>query len=313
MSTFAFSRLLARVDSRPARLSTIFILLCLLAALPINLAMAETYQKATEGRDVVKNKIYPKEKKIELTVPNLGFIMNQSYINTFLISGGINYYLDETWGLGVDIAIGSSQDKTERSCIENFYYDPTDEVGVACGDASLIANADTDGDSFPRFGPAYVPIREINSIITANVIWTPVYGKQLLMKQSTSYFDLFVETGLGIATSTFYDKRDVLANGNVPRDVYRDPDVDDPDAAAEAQRQNAKIGATVDEVNSYGVDGRPDPLNENHILINLGIGQKFHFSRMFHMKVYIRNMTLLGTAQGFDNLLAIYGGFGVRF
>ena len=38
-----------------------------------------TYRKATEGKEVVKNKLYPKRKKVEISVPNLGIVMNQSY------------------------------------------------------------------------------------------------------------------------------------------------------------------------------------------------------------------------------------------
>jgi hypothetical protein len=34
---------------------------------------------------------------------------------------------------------------------------------------------------------------------------------------------------------------------------------------------------------------------------------------MFHVKIYVRNMTLLATDQGFENLFALYGGIGFRF
>lgn len=275
---------------------------------------AAVYRKATEGREVVKDKIYPKERKFELNAPNLGFIMNQSYVNTFLVSGSANYYFSENWGLGLDISVGVNIDKAERACIESFYYDPEDEVGIACGDASLLEGRDANNNGFPRLGPAYVPIREINNVIMANAIWTPVYGKQLLMLSATSYFDLFVEMGLGVANSTFYAKRDTLANGNVPRDVFNEVADDASDAEKQAAAEaNAKIGATIEEDNSYGTNGRPDPAAENHVLINLGVGQKFHFGGMFHFKVYIRNMLLLGTDQGFDNLLSLHGGFGARF
>ncbi len=274
-----------------------------------------TYRKATEGRDVVKNKIYPKVRKLEVNAPNLGVIMNQSYVNTVLISGGINYFFSESWGLGVDITIGSNEDKSERYCIENFYYDPEDEVAAACGDPGIISNADDNGNTFPRMGPAYVPIREINNVLMANLIWTPVYGKQLVFLNSTSYFDLFVELGVGFASSTFYEKRDVLANGKTPRGAFIPDDGPDESVNQIARDTNDKIGARVDvasDANSYGDAGRPDPLSENHLLFNLGIGQKFHFGGRFHFKVYLRNMTLLGTSQGFDNLLALMGGVGMR-
>lgn len=288
----------------------------IIASISLN-SYGATYRKATEGRDVVKNKIYPKERKLEINAPNLGLIMNQSYVNTVLISGGINYFFSESWGLGVDISIGSNEDKSERFCIENFYFDPSNEIGAACGDPNLLAadGVDQDGDTFPRMGPAYVPIREINNVLMANLIWTPVYGKQLVFLNSTSYFDLFVEFGAGFASSTFYRKRDVLENGNTPRGEFIVSDTGNDAADAAADASNDQIGARVDvpsDFNSYGIAGRPDARSETHLLFNLGVGQKFHFGGRFHFKVYIRNMTLLGTTQGFDNLLAIMGGMGMR-
>lgn len=106
--------------------------------------------------------------------------------------------------------------------------------------------------------------------------------------------------------STFYEKRDLLANGKKPRDVY------DPSDTAEAATANDAIGATTAEVDSYGISGRPEALNQNNVMLNFGIGQKFHFSKRFHIKVYIRDQIILGTAQGFDNLLSIMGGVGFR-
>ena len=273
---------------------------------------AANYRKATEGREVVKSKIYPKNKKIELNLPNLGVIMNQSYVNTFMLSGGLNYFFSETWGVGLDIALGINSDKDERTCIENFYYDPEEEVGSACGDSSQLTGADANGNTFPRMGPAYVPIREINNMIIANLTWTPVYGKQLVFLSNTSYFDLFVEMGLGIANSTFYQKRDILANGNTPRDVFTPEDEGTPEQQAQAKEKNNGIGATVAQTGSYGIDGRPSAEDETNVMFSFGVGQKFHFGGRFHVKVYLRNMTLVGTAQGFDNLLAVMAGAGMR-
>ncbi|SMF66673.1 outer membrane beta-barrel domain-containing protein [Pseudobacteriovorax antillogorgiicola] len=280
------------------------------------MAWSATYRKATEGRDVVKKKIYPKRKKIEISVPSLGIIMNQSYLNTVLVGGGVTYFMSETWGVGLDLTLGINEDRSERTCIENFFYDPQDEVGPACalvdGDAGLIQNADEDGNNFPRFGPAYVPIREINNLIMANLVWTPVYGKQLVFLNNTSYFDLFVELGAGIASSTFYEKRDVLANGKVPRGLFTPDNTENQEQNEQATIANNQIGATISETDSYGSNGRPDPLSQNHIMFNLGIGQKFHFGGSFHLKIFIRNQLLLGTSQGFDNLLSIMGGAGIR-
>ncbi len=270
------------------------------------------YKKATEGRDVVMNKLYPKAERFELGLPAIGFVMNQSYVNTFLLGVDATYFLNETLGFSFVVNKGVNQDKPERSCIENFYYDPSNEVGIACGDASNLKNADKNNDQFPRFGPAYVPIRELQQMMFANVVWTPVYGKQLVSLGATSYFDLFLELGVGLANTTYYKKKEVLNNGNLPRGVYIDPN-DPANDKAKATANNNGIGATVDQTGSYGDGGRPPARNESNPLLNLGLGQKFHFGKMFHFKVYVRNLTLLGTDQGFENLFALYGGIGFRF
>lgn len=270
------------------------------------------YKKATEGRDVVMNKLYPKSERFELGLPAIGFVMNQSYVNTFLLGADASYFLNETLGFSFVVNTGVNQDKAERTCIENFYYDPSNEVGVACGNDNLKA-ADKNNDQFPRFGPAYVPIREIQQILMANAIWTPVYGKQLFsLGGTTSYFDLFLELGVGLAQSKFYKKQEVLKNGNLPRGVYIDP-TDPNNDPAQAAANNNKIGALPDTPQFYGKAGRPAVREDSNPLLNLGLGQKFHFGRMFHVKIYVRNMTLLATDQGFENLFALYGGIGFRF
>ncbi len=282
--------------------------LCALSQSPLE---AADYKKATEGKEVVMGKLYPKSERFELSLPDVGIIMNQSYINTLLLGGSLTYFLSENLGFSFSGAIGQNSDKAERTCIESFYFDPSNEVGVACGEPGLLAGADTvNNDGFPRYGPAYVPIREIQQVVMANVVWAPVYGKQLFLKSSTSYFDLFVELGLGFAASKFYEKRETLENGNVPRGTYIDPATNDPVIAAAT---NNKIGASVTDTNSYGIGGRPIPKDQGNVLLNLGIGQKFHFGKIFFVKVYIRNMTLLGTDQGFENLLTLHGAAGIRF
>lgn len=271
--------------------------------------LAVDYKKATEGREVVMDKLYPKGERFELDGSG-GFIMNQSYVTTLL--GGVSgtYHLSENLGFSLELNQAFNSDKPERTCIEQFFYDPSNEVGSACGDPSLLQDADKNQDNFPRYGPAYVPIREIQNIILGNIVWSPIYGKQLVFLSATSYFDVFFELGLGLATSTFYPKQELLKNGKLPRGQYTNPATSDPAKAAEA---NNKIGALPAESQYYGIEGRPEAQNGSNVLLNLGLGQKFHFGRMFHVKFYVRNMTLLATDQGFENLLVLYGGAGIRF
>ena len=267
------------------------------------LARAEEYQKSTEGSEVVKNKIYPHKQTIELNLPNVGAILNQSYVNTLLVNGGFAYNLSEEWGIGFDVAVGLNSDKDERYCIEHFYNDPDDRVAEPCKVDGQPDTLSDDPKKHANYGPAYVPIREIQYIGTVNALWNPVYGKQLVLMSATSYFDVFVEAGLGLAVSKYYGKRDVLANGLKSRGTFQ-PDGSQPTPG---------LGASPTDEASYGVNGRPEALNQSNVLINLGVGQKFHFAKKFYLKIFIRNMTLVGTPSGLENLFALYGGLGVRF
>lgn len=257
------------------------------------------YKKATEDDEVVKNKLFPKKEKVEVNGPNFGAILNQSYVNTFLIHGGINYYSSELWGFGVEGAFALNQDKDARNCIENFYNDFAFSVDDECGPASGL-------NGKANYGPAYVPIRETKYIIAGNAVYTPVYGKQLLFLSATSYFDLFFIFGAGVVISDYYPQQTDLKNGKTSRNKFYDPD--QPDSAS-----NVKPGAGADETTSYGIDGRPAPETSTSPMINVGIGQKYHFMKRFHIKAELRNYTLLATPTGFDNFFTLWGGFGVRF
>ena len=241
------------------------------------------YERAIEGNNNVKNKIYPRKKRFELAIPNGGLILNQSYVDTFLISGGFVYHFSEEWGFGADFSLASNSDKPERFCIENFYNDPNKELSSPCGDVSALDELGEGRKA--NYGPAYVPVREIQNIISLSAVWTPVYGKQLVFMSATSYFDLYFEIGGAFVSSLYYDKQETLRNGNPSRGAFND-DGDPSDGQP--------IGAQPDEIGSYGIDGRPDPEAQSNIALNFGIGQKFHFGRRFHLKVFLRNMTLLG-------------------
>jgi outer membrane beta-barrel protein len=281
-------------------LSSLFILLS------SSMAFGEVYKKSTEGKDVVKDKLYPKRGKLELDLPNGGLLLNESYIRTFLLSGGGAYFFNEEWGAGVDFSIGLNSDKPERACIENFYNDPNSQIDLNCG-----TPGDIPGGSIVNMGPAYVPIREIQSIVMANALWNPIYGKALMFMSGTIYFDLYLEGGLGMAMSKFYPKQEKLKNDMPTRGTYENKDGDADSISAEELKQ---FGADpTSETYAFGIEGRPTPVSQTNVLFNLGVGQKFHFAKKFHVKVFLRNMTLLGTHDGFENLFALYGGAGMRF
>lgn len=250
------------------------------------------------------NKLYPKKETFELNLVNVGFILNQAYVETLLFGIGASYNFSEEWGFGADIMFGNNTDKPERECIENFYNDPFEEVAAPCGSADNL-----EGTQIANYGPAYVPIREINSLIIGNLLWNPIYGKQLVFLSSTSYFDLLIEVGLGLANSTFYPKQEVLKNNRKARGSFPD---NIPDAEKQQSSEDA-IGAEKEDVGSYGIDGRPEPESQSNVLINLGVGQKLHFAKRFHIRLDLRNITLVGTPSGFENLFILFAGAGMRF
>jgi outer membrane beta-barrel protein len=262
---------------------------------------SQSYRKASEGDDVVKNKLFPKKGKVEINGLNVGAILNQSYVNTILFHGGVSYFANEEWGFGIEGLFASNQDNSARYCIEHFYNDPKSEVGAQCDKVP-----GHEGESFPsgskaNYGPAYVPIREVKYAIAATAIWNPVYGKQLFFLSGTGYFDLFVTMGAGMVFSDFYPEKTTLNNGKPSRGNF----------PADGSG-GVEPGATVSETSSYGVDGRPVPEQASDFMLTTWVCQKYHFADRFNLKVELRNYLLLGTSSGFDIFFALWGGVGMR-
>ena len=109
--------------------------------------------------------------------------------------------------------------------------------------------------------------------------------------------------GAGFALSDFYAKSTNLRNGKPARGSL------DPGTTGCA---SPTIGACAGETDQYGKTGRPDPERQTNFVLNGGVGQKFHFFKRMHLTAELRNYTLLGTNEGFQPLLAQWGGFGVR-
>ena len=174
------------------------LLLFIISAFPLS-SYAAAYKKATEGKEVVLDKLYPRKGTIEIN-PSFGAILNQSYISSFLAGGGVTYFWKETSGISVDVQMSINSDKAERTCIESFFLDPLNAVSDVCGPADILDETPKDSAEglFPRYGPAYVPIREMNYIVTGNYVWSPIYGKQLLFlaQQVTSIYSLSLVVGL---------------------------------------------------------------------------------------------------------------------
>jgi len=264
------------------------------------------YKKSTEGDEVVRNKLFPKKSRIELAVPNFGMIMNQSYLNTFLVGTGLSYFWSETWGVNLEFMYALNQDRGERKCIESFYNNFSYQISEPECEAQQPLSDTELRSKNGNFGPAYVPIREINYLLTLNAVWNPVYGKQIMFLSATNHFDLFVTFGGGLAFSTYYPLSTKLKDGSTDSRGCPTPQ-------GSAQPTCGYLPSDRGGQLMHGPDGRPTPENQTNFMVDVGAGQKFHFMNRMHIKAELKNYTLLGTPQGFDNFFTLVGGFGVRF
>jgi outer membrane beta-barrel protein len=265
------------------------------------------YERVTDNSEVVLNKLFPKKEKVEFD-GKLGFVLNSSYIQTFLATGGFTYFLSEEWGITGEASAALNQDKTERQAIEKFYNDPNDAIGDEHGEYDTIKES---GDPDANWGPAYVPIRELKYIFTLNAAWNPIYGKQIILLSATNYFDFFINFGGGFAMSSFYPKKPSynVGNGEIS---YRGT------FCTKAQQQKGICSLKgpnpgTDNEDLVGEAGRPEAESQTNVLAHATIGQRFHFFRRFLLTGTLENYTLLGTESGFDNFLVISGGVGIRF
>ena len=255
---------------------------------------AQAYEKATEGQDVVMRKLFPKRKRLQIESKG-GLILNQSYLNTFLVNGTVSYFFNEEWGMSAEANMAVNIEKGERGCIESFYNDPEFVIGDECGPDVF----DQDSSGLANWGPAYVPIRELKYIIGGNLIWNPVYGKQIVLLSATNYFDVYVTMGGGVAFSDYYALQNDLPDGREARGSF-------------SKEDRAGNPGTKDE-NEIGLFGRPIPESQSSILASASVGQRFHFLERFMVTAELKNYLLIGTDAGFDTFFSLSGGLGMRF
>jgi outer membrane beta-barrel protein len=236
----------------------------------------------------------------------LGVVLNSSYTQTFLANAGISYFWSEEWGFNVEGSYALVSDKNERKCVETFYNDPNFAVTDECGED---APDDPDGDA--NWGPAYVPIRQLKYMFTANAVWNPIYGKQIILLSATNYFDFYMLMGGGVALSDFYPKQTTIGDTDTSsRGTFC---VKKEAAPGKPGGCDASKNPGTDNDELIGDGGRPVPQSETNVLMHLGVGQRFHFLKRFVVNASLENYTLLGTESGFDNFLTMMMGFGVRF
>lgn len=269
---------------------------------------AHAYERVTDSDEVVLNKLFPKKSKVELD-GKAGIVLNSSYTQTFLINAGLTYFWSEQWGFSVEGNFASVSDKNERKCIESFYNDPNFDVDNECGEE---APGEVNGEGDADWGPAYVPVRQLKYMFTGNLVWNPIYGKQIVLLSATNYFDFYVSMGGGVAMSDFYAKTPEFADGSPSRGTFC-VKKDQADGKCDPGKlPGGKNPGTLD-AGLIGIAGRPAPEAQTNILAHFAIGQRFHFFKRFMVNASLENYTLLGTEAGFDNFLTIMGGFGVRF
>jgi hypothetical protein len=267
----------------------------------------EIYRKASEDDEVVKNKKYLKESKIELGLPSLGYILNQSFVDTFLLQGNLTYYITEWVGISLNVTYALNSDRDERYCLEHFINDPL-KLTTPCTFPGEDPTKPLFKDDVPvpaaSLGPVYMPIRELNTIFLAGATLTPIYGKQLAFLSFVNYFDIYSHIEGGLTTSTFYPETQFLRNGKLARGI-----------PGETKGCPPSPGVCPDESSEYlnliGVNGRPDPLIQTNPTFSFAIGQKFHILSRFHFKMELRTYTIL--AEETHNYLAFSTGVGLRF
>ena len=280
----------------------------LLFLLPV-VGEARVYRKATEGRDVVKQKLFPKKNKVEFTA-NLGGLINQSYLQTMLLHGSMSYHFSEYWGMSIEGSHSINSDKGERFCLEHFLNKTTlaqNQGGVpSCpGDKVHLSDpsfkSSIDGQNV-NFGPAYVPIVKIDQTITASAVWTPIYGKQIFsFLPHTSHMDIYVMFGGGMARGEFYKGRKVLGNNNKAR--FK---------GGENKDSLQGYGANYDETSHYGTLGRPAALSFFSPLFSIGAGQKYYFLKHMFIRAEIRNYSVFAVHDtAYHNVFALWGGIGL--
>lgn len=279
------------------------------------------YRKATEGQVVVVNKLFPKTRNLEVSA-GLGGVINQSYIDTFLLHGSLGYNFSEIWGITLDgLFAVTNQDKKERACLESFYNvvsSKKESVSAPCASESNKPQEDTartsgGGKPLVNIGPAYVPITEINHVLTLNAVWTPIYGKQIFsFLPRTSHVDIFLVMGGGIANTQSYKEKTRLKGDTCAR-AKCDSELGEGRIDTDDTEIPEGIGVSYAESNLYGENGRPVPIDETKPLITIGVGQKYYFAHRMFIRAEFRNYTLVGTDDGYYSFFALWGGLGVKF
>ena len=221
-----------------------------------------------------------------------------------------SYFLNENWGLQLEVLSAINQDRSERFCLEHFYNDPQEKLGVSCAQSEddlfePLYEADaTTAIKGVNVGPAYTSIRELDQVLSINATYNPVYGKQLTLMNFITHFDIFFTFGLGAARSTHYPKSLYLRNGTLARGPFP------AELPSGCPASPGVCPDNNDALSQIGEAGRPDAEDDIHATLNLGVGQRFHLTKNLITIVELRNFTLLGTEFGVEPFIGLWLGIG---
>ena len=263
-------------------------------------ALADGYQRATDLEEIVLEKLYPKSGRLEVNA-DLGIVLNQAFVNTSLIRASATYYLSESWGLAFSALKAQNKDKEERRCVESFYNDPDKELTNVCASQDTTNEIETAEKA--NMGPAYMPIREIEDIFLVESVFSPNYGKQIFFLGIVSHFDFQLKIGAGVVRSIYYEQRTTVKD-----------DASRPARGGFSDEEGAiNPGVSPEESDKYGTAGRPDPLYQTNLVLAPALVQKFYFADRLSWNAELGSLFIMGTPGGFEYLLTISTGVGVRF
>lgn len=114
---------------------------------------------------VIRPRYFVKAAKVELGV-GTSFVMNQSFIYSYLATGVLTWHFNEALALEGQFAYGSSFDRSEKRILHDDF------------DINTV-------------------VLRTESMASGRISWTPSYGKYHLTESKVVYFDTFVTAGLG--------------------------------------------------------------------------------------------------------------------
>lgn len=278
---------------------------------------------------VVRNLSYPKAGRFEISFLDIGGILNQTYVYSFAFHADVTFFFNETWGMALEAIHFENFDRANRLCLETLYNDPAKVLTGVCAAADTAdqkqanLNIMSDPNNGANFGPVYPPMRTINDISGISLIYTPTYGKEILLASATVHFDLWFSAGVGMMYSSYYKEQVDDPSGNpyrVPNFRYQTT----PDGTG-VVGCTTKLGSTTYQVPGVCVDssghylswtgkaGRPQAIAEFLPAGNLGIGQKFHFLKNYHLSFELRGFMVQSKVSSFNVYVMGWGGLGMRF